>query len=367
MARFEATWPVEVMSKQHKVVSLSQEQRVALEAICRRRKVDALVWKRARAFLLLDAGEEVGTVCRILDIGPSVLTEWRFTFATKGLSFFGLKAYSLRQGHLSVAQEEALMAHFSEHFARSADDVCAYILAEHGQSYTASGAAKLMRRLGFVYKKPKSLPAHPDEAQQAAFITHYEALMTGLGADEMVVFSDAVHPTHQSRPAHGWFPKDQKTALKATSGRKRLNIQGALDLETFQFTFVEGEKINAQTTQQMLEMLERKNPSMTAIHVFVDNARYHHAKLLQPWLESSERRVKLHFLPPYAPHLNPIERLWGVMHKYVTHNRHYATFDQFTEAIFDFFRKTLPDKWHQFRDTVSDNFRIVSMDQYKVI
>jgi hypothetical protein len=28
----------------------------------------------------------------------------------------------------------------------------------------------------------------------------------------------------------------------------------------------------------------------------------------------------------YAPHLNPTERLWGVMHKWVTHNRHYATF-----------------------------------------
>jgi transposase len=44
------------------------------------------------------------------------------------------------------------------------DEVCAYILAEYGQSYSASGAAKLMRRLGFVYKKPQSLPAQADEA-----------------------------------------------------------------------------------------------------------------------------------------------------------------------------------------------------------
>ena len=78
--------------------------------------------------------------------------------------------------------------------------------------------------------------------KQAAFIAKYEALMMGLGlgADEMIVFSNAVHPEHQSRPAHGWFPKGQRMALKATSGRKRLNIQGALDLESFQFTFVEG-------------------------------------------------------------------------------------------------------------------------------
>jgi hypothetical protein len=45
----------EGMSKQYKTVSLSDEQRIALEALCRRRKVDALVWKRARAILLLDA------------------------------------------------------------------------------------------------------------------------------------------------------------------------------------------------------------------------------------------------------------------------------------------------------------------------
>ena len=74
-----------------KTISLTDDQRAALEAICSRRKVDALVWKRARAFLLLDAGYDAALVCEILDIGPTVLTEWRFAFAGGGLSFFGLK------------------------------------------------------------------------------------------------------------------------------------------------------------------------------------------------------------------------------------------------------------------------------------
>jgi hypothetical protein len=100
-------------------------------------------------------------------------------------------------------QEQALKAHFTEHLARNIDEVCAYVLAECDQSYSPSGAAKLMRRLGFAYKKPQLLPAQADEAKQAAFISQYEALMNGLAADEMVVFSDAVHPEHQSRPAHG--------------------------------------------------------------------------------------------------------------------------------------------------------------------
>ena len=93
------------------------------------------------------------------------------------------------QGYLSLDQERATQAHFTKHYARSADEVCVYTLAEHGQSCSASGAAKLMGRLGFAYKKPQSLPAQADETKQAAFIAKYEALMTGLRTDEMVVFS----------------------------------------------------------------------------------------------------------------------------------------------------------------------------------
>ena len=66
-------------------------------------------------------------------------------------------------------------------------------------------------------------------------------------------------------------------------------------------------------------------------------------------------------------HLNPIERLWGVLHKWVTHNRHYATFNQFTEAILRFFRKALTENWREFTDTVTANFQIISLDEYKVI
>ena len=48
---------------------------------------------------------------------------------------------------------------------------------------------------------------------------------------------------------------------------------------------------------------------LALIHVFLDNARYHHAKLVQEWLALPGRRIKLHFIPMYCPHLNPIERL----------------------------------------------------------
>ena len=71
--------------------------------------------------------------------------------------------------------------------------------------------------------------------------------------------------------------------------------------------------------------------------------------------------------PSYGPHLNSIEPLWGLMHKWVTHNGHYDTYEEFTEAITEFLETTLPENWEQFRDTITDNFKVISPKQYKII
>ena len=60
----------------------------------------------------------------------------------------------------------------------------------------------------------------------------YEALLNQLAADEAVMFADAVHPTHAVRAVGCWAPKDMPVAITQSSGRKRLNIHGAIDLET---------------------------------------------------------------------------------------------------------------------------------------
>ena len=95
--------------------------------------------------------------------------------------------------------------------------------------------------------------------------------------------------------------------------------------------------------RKLLKKIEEDDPKVSKIYLIVDNATYYRAKKLKAWLNRPERRVKLTFLPPYAPHLNAIERLWGFMHEWVTHNKYYDTFEAFTDAIFEFFEKTLPE------------------------
>jgi putative transposase len=57
------------------------------------------------------------------------------------------------------------------------------------------------------------------------------------------------------------------------------------------------------------------------VYMVLDNVRYHHAKRLKPILARYNHRIELIFLPPYSPDLNPVERVWWLMRKEITHNR----------------------------------------------
>src|ERR1019366_8607571 len=67
--------------------------------------------------------------------------------------------------------------------------------------------------------------------------------------------------------------------------------------------------------------------------LILDNARYHHARLLQPFLDARRGGVRLDFLPPYSPDLNPIERVWKLARKLATHNQYFPKLENLTAAV----------------------------------
>src|SRR5271165_4747213 len=194
-----------------------------------------------------------------------------------------------------------------------------------------------------------------------------------MDADEAVLFADAVHPTHAVRPVGCWAPKDTPVAVAQTSGRQRLNIHGAIDLETGNTRMLEVETVDAASTIKLMIALLSMYPRKRVIHLFLDNARYHHAKLVQAWLARPACRIKLHFIPAYCPHPwsasrpKPIERLWGLMHKHTTHNKCYSSFKDFSIAMLTFLRDDVPRNWHAYCDRVTDNFRIIDPKDFRVL
>ena len=81
-----------------------------------------------------------------------------------------------------------------------------------------SGLVALPHRLGIEYRKPTAISRKLDPVKQAAFIKKYEGLLNQLPADEVVMFGDAVHPTHAVRPVGCWAPKEVRVAVEQWSG-----------------------------------------------------------------------------------------------------------------------------------------------------
>jgi transposase len=347
---------------------LSAEDRGKLVALARDGSAAARVSRRANAVVLLDGGWSAQEVADALLMNDDTIRGWHKLFEQRGIE--GLTSFDIggSAGFLSATQEQALKVFVGTTLPRSTRQIGAFIAQQFGLTYESrSGLIALLHRLGLEYHKPEVISRKLNVEPQKAFIENYDKLLNSLGANEAVLFADAVHPTHATRPVGCWAPKADALAIEQTSGRQRINIHGAIDLETGQTRMIEVQTVDAASTITLLEAIEALYPLLVLIHVFVDNASYHHAKLVQQWLARPGCRIKLHFIPAYCPHLNPIERLWGVMHRNVTHNRTYATCAQFAAATLAFLREKVHRSWPAYRDSVTDNFRVINPRDFRVM
>ncbi len=344
------------------------DERSALIALARDGSVTHRLARRANALVLLDDGLSCEQVARVLLLDDDTIRRWHGAFAEGGRKALMRFEAGGSACVLSEAQRGKLVGWVRAASPRSTGQIGAWIASEFGVEYESrSGLVALLHRLGLEYRKPEVIPRHLDETKQRAFIKLYEKLMNALGADEAVLFVDAVHPTHGARAAGCWAAKDEHLAIEQTTGRQRLNIHGAIDLETGRTKMIEAEAIDAASTIKLLAGIEALYSTTALIHVFLDNARYHHAKIVRKWLSQPGRRIALHFVPSYCPHLNPIERLWALMHQHLTHNKTYPTCREFADAILNFLRDEVPRKWGEFCDSVTDNFRVVLPANFRIL
>jgi len=280
---------------------LGEEDRNQLIALARDGSAASRVTRRANALVLLDDGWSCQEVADALLLNDDTIRGWHTLFEQRGIE--GLTSFDMggSAGFLSAAQEDALKAFVGATLPRSTRQVGAWIAQEFGLVYESrSGLIALLHRLGLEYHKPNVIARKLDVAKQKAFIESHDKLLNSLGNDEAVLFVDAVHPTHAARPVGCWAPKQEKLAIEQTSGRERINIHGAINLETGQTRMIDVETVNAASTITLLEAIETLYPMLALIHVFLDNARYHHAKLVQEWLSRPGCRISCISFRPIA-------------------------------------------------------------------
>ena len=106
-----------------------------------------------------------------------------------------------------------------------------------------------------------------------------------------------------------------------TADLLRMNINGACNAAKAEVIIEESETINVQSTVALFEKMQLRQPK-GILHVIADNARYYRSKLIAEYIREHSR-IQLHFLPPYSPNLNLIERLWKFYKKETLYNRYY--------------------------------------------
>ena len=124
----------------------------------------------------------------------------------------------------------------------------------------------------------------------------------------------------------------QKEVVTPGQNVKRY-LAGALDVRTGLLTWVEGERKNRALFIALLERLAAFHPKAEVIHVILDNYRIHDSKITQAALWKYRGRVRLHFLPPYCPNDNKIERVWEDLHANVTRNHTCPSIDTLMNEV----------------------------------
>ena len=129
-----------------------------------------------------------------------------------------------------------------------------------------------------------------------------------------------------------WFRRGKQRIIPTYGKHEGVKLLGILNYETGHVYCIEEEKYDAEVFLAFLKMVLKLYPTRR-IAMVLDNARIHHAKLLQPFLQEHKYRLQLVFLPPYSPKLNLIEGLWGWLKSEVVNNVFYACVNQIRKAV----------------------------------
>jgi transposase len=336
-----------------KSIKLTTEQKTELEALHDASR-DGRIRDRIKAVLLRSEGWSTPMIAQALRRHETSIIRHVDDFIIKGKL---APANGGSTSYLNELQTEEVIAHLMIITYRCSYEIIEYIWKTDKVRFSIPGLNKWLHQHRFSYKYPKGVPHKFDEVKQADFIEKYTTLKAET-VDEPILFMDAMHPTQATKVSCGWIKTGHDKVIETTGSRTRLNLVGAIDLNNLAAAQVTRyEKVNSETIQHFLTELRAHNGGDKGIHLILDGTGYHRAQGVKD--KAKELNIKLHYLPPYSPNLNPIERLWKVMNEHVRNNKYFATAKEFRDKIDEFFSQTLPKIGDVLESRINDDFQVL--------
>jgi transposase len=185
--------------------------------------------------------------------------------------------------------------------------------------------ARIGARLGMP--KPVVLCPWPRDIRQRVLAAILR-LERRASAAEPVLYSDEVDIHLNPKLGRDWMLRGQQRRVVTPGKNKKFYLAGALDVRTGQLHTTGADRKNAALFCDLLRLLDAEYPRARRVHLVIDNYGIHSAKLTKKVLHELDGRVVLHFLPPYCPDRNRIERVWQDLHANVTRNHRCSSMHQ---------------------------------------
>ena len=180
-------------------------------------------------------------------------------------------------------------------------------------------------RLGMP--KPIVLCPWPRDARRRV-LAKIRRLEERASADEPVLYSDEVDVHLNPKIGRDWMLRGHQRRIVTPGKNKKFYLAGALDVRTGRLHTTGAEQKNAALFCKLLWLLASRYRRARHVHLVVDNYGIHSANLTRDTLATLGGRILLHFLPPYCPDANRIERVWQDFHANVTRNHRCKTMSQ---------------------------------------
>lgn len=209
-----------------------------------------------------------------------------------------------------------------------------------GVKLSRSTISRALRRLGIRLGRPKPFVKCPwRKGRKNERIRRIYYLLRNAREGEVWVFEDEVdiHLNPKIGPDY-MLPATQKKV--STPGKnQKAYLAGAVNAFTGQLTWVIGEKKNSELFMRLVFQLGHAYPGVKRVHLIVDNYSIHKSHFTKLILASCDGKVRLHFLPPYCPDNNRIERVWRDLHDNVTRNHQNADMSALLKEVRYWLRK----------------------------
>ena len=342
-------------------IDLSEKEIRKLRKLHRqlKNKGDAKSAYWVNTIILLARGYSYSAVAEILLLDESTIRRYAEQYEAGGLDKLLTDYYKSYEGKLFDDEIEILCKELDSKIYMEAKAVCVFILKTFDVYYTDKGCRDLLHRLGYVYKKPVGVPCKSDVKKQRKYIKSYKKKRKNQKPDEVFLFTDATHPTHNSVLVCGWIRKGENRQIKQNTGRQRVNIIGTIDVDTKKVYHTLHKTVNTEAFIEHLAMLLEFYAGASLVRIFADNAKYIKNKKVFKFVRGTN--IYIDFIPPYAPNLNLIERVWKLMKKVVRGNHFIETFSEFKKEILKFLEE-LPSQFSNELETlITENFQIIEL------